>query len=102
MKPLVKNTISILSAGLLALGSAIYPNFVSAVEVSNSILEKNNKTASPLDNNLETKVTLSFPGSEDVLAQDIVFVLDKSGASDQKGIDSQARQFLDDIKQQAD
>lgn len=50
MKPLVKNTISILSAGLLALGSAIYPNFVSAVEVSNSILEKNNKTASPLDN----------------------------------------------------
>ncbi|WP_122820416.1 vWA domain-containing protein [Varibaculum vaginae] len=36
------------------------------------------------------------------MAQDVVFVLDKSGASYATGIDAKAQQFLTDIKQQAD
>lgn len=65
-------------------------------------LAKNNKTATKLDSQLTTNISLSFPGKEDVLAQDVVFVLDKSGASDATGIDAKAQQFLTDIKQQAD
>jgi hypothetical protein len=60
------------------------------------------KTADELDSNLETKVTLSFPGEEDHLGSDIVFVLDKSGASDWSGIYAQAKAFLEDVKAQAD
>lgn len=60
------------------------------------------KTAEALDDNLETKVTLSFPGKEDQLGSDIVFVLDKSGASDWSGIYEQAKEFLDYVKTQAD
>lgn len=49
-------------------------------------LEKNQKTATKLDENLETKVTLSFPGKREAEASDVVFVLDKSGASAQTDI----------------
>lgn len=59
------------------------------------------KTAEALDDNLETKVTLSFPGKEDNLGSDIVFVLDKSGASDWSGIYEKAKDFLNDVKEQA-
>lgn len=60
------------------------------------------KTAAPLDDNLETEIRLSFPGQEDQLGSDIVFVLDKSGASAQEDIYNLAKQFLDELKQQAD
>ena len=47
-------------------------------------LTQNVKTATPLDENLKTKVTLSFPGQREAEPSDVVFVLDKSGASAQK------------------
>ncbi len=64
-------------------------------------LEKNQKTATKLDENLETKVTLSFPGKREAEASDVVFVLDKSGASAQTDIYKQAKDFLGQISQKA-
>lgn len=66
-----------------------------------STLEKNQKTATELDENLETKVTLSFPGKREAEPSDVVFVLDKSGASAQKDIYNQAKTFLEEINQKA-
>lgn len=63
--------------------------------------DKLQKTAEELDENDESKVTLSFPGKQDALASDIVFVLDKSGASAQEDIYAQARKFLENIKSTA-
>ena len=65
------------------------------------VLDKNNKTATVLDKNLETEVELSFPGKQGVLPADVVFVLDKSGASAANDIYKQAKQFLQEIKNEA-
>ena len=66
-----------------------------------SALEQNQKMATELDENLETKVTLSFPGKREAEPSDVVFVLDKSGASAQKDIYNHAKQFLGQISQKA-
>ena len=66
-----------------------------------STLEQNQKTATELDENLETKVTLSFPGKREAEPSDVVFVLDKSGASAQKDIYNQAKEFLGQISQKS-
>lgn len=66
-----------------------------------STLEQNQKTATELDENLETKVTLSFPGKREAEPSDVVFVLDKSGASAQKDIYNQAKEFLEQISKKA-
>ena len=66
-----------------------------------STLEQNQKMATELDENLETKVTLSFPGKREAEPSDVVFVLDKSGASAQKDIYNQAKTFLEEINQKA-
>ena len=66
-----------------------------------SALEQNWKMATELDENLETKVTLSFPGKREAEPSDVVFVLDKSGASAQKDLYNQAKQFLGQISQKA-
>lgn len=64
--------------------------------------EKSNKTATPLDDQNETEITLTFPGKQDILGSDIVFVLDKSGASAEKDIFKQAKGFLEEIKKNAE
>lgn len=66
-----------------------------------STLEQNQKTATELDENLETNVTLSFPGKREAEPADVVFVLDKSGASAQKDIYNQAKSFLEEVKTKA-
>lgn len=66
-----------------------------------SALEQNQKMATELDENLETKVTLSFPGKREAEPSDVVFVLDKSGASAQMDIYNQAKGFLSQISQKA-
>lgn len=66
-----------------------------------SALEQNQKMATELDENLETKVTLSFPGKREAEPSDVVFVLDKSGASAQTDIYKQAKEFLEQISQKA-
>ena len=105
MKALLKKTMGLLMATLVAFGVMVGTTQAfadgSAETVKQDALEKNNKTATKLDGKLTTNISLSFPGKEDVLAQDIVFVLDKSGASDQEGISAQAKGFLEDIKKQA-
>ena len=68
---------------------------------SSAALEQNQKTATELDENLETKVTLSFPGKREAEPSDVVFVLDKSGASAQMDIFNQAKEFLSQISQKA-
>ena len=68
---------------------------------SSAALEQNQKMATELDENLETKVTLSFPGKREAEPSDVVFVLDKSGASAQMDIYKQAKELLSQISQKA-
>lgn len=56
------------------------------------------KTATNLDANLETTVTLSFPSEEVSLDSDVVFVLDKSTSAQ---VYSEAVRMLDALKEQA-
>lgn len=79
---------------------AIADEVVGATDQS-SALTQNVKTATALDENLETKVTLSFPGQREAEPADVVFVLDKSGASAQTDIFKQAKAFLEEINQKA-
>lgn len=66
-----------------------------------STLEQNQKAATDLDENLETRATLSFPGKREAEPSDVVFVLDKSGASAQMDIYNQAKSFLEVVKAKA-
>ena len=100
MKMIMKKSMSFLMALLIMLGMCASAS--SALAEENNILQKNDKTATALDSNLETKVKLSFPGKQEILAEDIVFVLDKSGASAQTEIFNNAKKFLDDIKTQTE
>ena len=73
----------------LALGIAVPTTAALADDAATDqapVLEQNQKTATELDGNLETKVTLSFLGKREAEASDVVFVLDKSGASAQTDI----------------
>ena len=70
----------------------------AAASGQTTALEQNQKTATELDENLETNVTLSFPGKREAEPADVVFVLDKSGASAQKDIYNQAKSFLEEVK----
>lgn len=105
VKTLVKKTMGLLMATLVAFGvmaGTTQAFATGSVGIDKQeALDKNNKRATKLDNQLITNISLSFPGKEDVLAQDIVFVLDKSGASDQEGISTKAKEFLEEIKTQA-
>ena len=90
----------------LTLGMAAPATTALAADLAGEVdpsaaLEKNQKTATELDENLETKVTLSFPGKREAEPSDVVFVLDKSGASAQKDIYNQAKEFLGQISQKA-
>lgn len=73
----------------------------AAASGQTTALEQNQKTATELDENLETNVTLSFPGKREAEPADVVFVLDKSGASAQKDIYNQAKSFLEEVKTKA-
>ena len=90
----------------LTLGMAAPATMALAADLAGEVdpsaaLEQNQKTATELDKNLETKVTLSFPGKREAEPSDVVFVLDKSGASAQKDIYNQAKEFLGQISQKA-
>ena len=56
------------------------------------------KTATNLDSNYESKVTLSLPSAEEQLASDVVFVLDKSTSAT---LEQQALDMLTKLKEQA-
>lgn len=87
----------------IAMSVPVAPAFATDAAASGqtAALELNQKTATELDENLETKVTLSFPGKREAEPADVVFVLDKSGASAQKDIFNQAKSFLEEVKTKA-
>ena len=90
----------------LTLGMAAPATTALAADLAGEVdpstaLEQNQKMATELDKNLETKVTLSFPGKREAEPSDVVFVLDKSGASAQVDIYKQAKEFLGQISQKA-
>lgn len=90
----------------LTLGMAAPATTALAADLAGEVdpstaLEQNQKMATELDKNLETKVTLSFPGKRETEPSDVVFVLDKSGASAQMDIYKQAKEFLSQISQKA-
>lgn len=95
----------VLGGALLAIAMSVpvAPAFATDTAASGQItaLEQNQKMATELDENLETKVTLSFPGKREAEPADVVFVLDKSGASAQKDIYNQAKSFLEEVKTKA-
>lgn len=86
----------------IAMSVPVAPAFATdAASGQTTALEQNQKTATELDENLETNVTLSFPGKREAEPADVVFVLDKSGASAQKDIYNQAKSFLEEVKTKA-
>ena len=87
----------------IAMSVPVAPAFATDTAASGqtTALEQNQKMATELDENLETKVTLSFPGKREAEPADVVFVLDKSGASAQKDIYNQAKSFLEEVKTKA-
>lgn len=102
----LKRAVTVGAALALTLGMATPATMSFADDAAgdaeqSSTLEQNQKMATELDENLETKVTLSFPGKREAEPSDVVFVLDKSGASAQKDIYNQAKEFLGQISQKA-
>ena len=103
----LKRTVAVCAVAALTFGvSVTTPPQATADEVvgatdQSAALTQNVKTATALDENLETKVTLSFPGQREAEPADVVFVLDKSGASAQTDIFKQAKAFLEEINQKA-
>lgn len=102
-----KRTVAVCAVAALTFGVCVNtPLPATAEEIpgatdQSATLSQNVKTATALDENLETKVTLSFPGQREAEPADVVFVLDKSGASAQTDIFKQAKAFLEEINQKA-
>ncbi len=90
---------AVLAAGALVSAA---PTLAAETVGGGTVLENASKTATELDGNLESKVTLSFPGKQQTASSDVVFVIDKSGASAQEEIKAQAKQFLGEIKEAAE
>ena len=57
------------------------------------------KTATPLDSNYQSKVTLSLPSREEELVSDVVFVLDKSTSAE---LQEEAIQMLNELQKQVE
>lgn len=102
----ITRAVALCAVAALALGICLPTSTAFAAEPTAetdqaSALQQNTKTATELDENLETNVTLSFPGKREAEPADVVFVLDKSGASAQMDIYNQAKEFLGQISQKA-
>ena len=107
LKDALKRIAVIGAAMALTLGMAAPATTALAADLAGEVdpstaLEQNQKMATELDKNLETKVTLSFPGKREAEPSDVVFVLDKSAFSDDKAIYDQAKSFLDEVKAKAE
>lgn len=91
---------AVLALGMSAPAASAFAEDAPATDQATALMQ-NQKTATELDENLETNVTLSFPGKREAEPADVVFVLDKSGASAQKDIYNQAKSFLEEVKTKA-
>ena len=90
-----------LTLGMVTPATMSFADNAAGDAEQSSTLEQNQKAATDLDENLETRVTLSFPGKREAEPSDVVFVLDKSGASAQMDIYNQAKSFLEVVKAKA-
>lgn len=85
---------------LLCFLTAILSVFLMSVPVEakeNQWDISKSKTATPLDENYQTKVTLSLPSKSEKLESDVVFVLDKSTSTQ---VEDQALEMLGKLQQQ--
>ena len=86
--------------GLLALKAAHGIDPIDPGEPGGGDWDENHsksKTATPLDANYESDVTLSLPSAEEQLESDVVFVLDKSTSTI---VEDEALAMLDDLRGQ--
>ena len=84
--------------GLTALKAAHGVEPIDPGEVPEDTWETSkSKTATNLDADYQSQVTLSLPASEEELVSDVVFVLDKSTSSE---VEDQAIQMLEDLNKQ--
>lgn len=78
----MKNSKRILGILLLLVFSVFISKTVSAATLDTDKLEKSkSKTATALDENYESRITISLPSKEEELVSDVVFVLDYSSCS---------------------
>ncbi len=87
-----------LFSAVLAAGALVSAAPALAAEtVGGSVLEKAGKTATELDNNLESTVTLSVPSAEESLASEIVFVMDGSNSTKDEVV-KESLSLLEELK----
>lgn len=80
----MKNSKRILGVLLLLVFSVFVGKTVNAATLDNEKLEKSkSKTATALDENYESRITISLPSKEEELVSDVVFVLDYSSCSEE-------------------
>lgn len=92
--------LTVLLTALSLFGSTLaYAEDSAGASSDAEYLEKMSKTtvATQLDKNDEVQIELKFPGKEDVMASDVVFVIDKSSSG--VSVDT-ANQFLDAVSRQ--
>ena len=92
-----KKLAAALLAGMMAVSMAMTASAVNLQETEWDISKS--KTATNLDENFESKVTLSLPSAEEQLVTDVVFVLDKSTSAD---LEQQALIMLENLKEQVE
>ena len=82
-----------------AMFAAPEPDTVEDPTISSGLVDghSKSKTATNLDENYQSKVTLSLPSAEEQLVSDVVFVLDKSTSAD---LEDQAIAMLGDLNNQ--
>lgn len=86
-----------LLASLLAASLLLTPGAATAAEASWDV--SRSKTATNLDEQYVSRVTLSLPSAEEALVSDVVFVLDESSCSDP--VKAEVSRMLDSLYAQA-
>lgn len=101
MKHFLKKLSALAASSAMVLGTgmtAVFAYDAAPPEPTEWEVSKS-KTATPLDADYESEVTLSLPSAEEQLVTDVVFVLDKSTSAE---IKSQTLDMLESLKAQVD
>ncbi|WP_102338051.1 VWA domain-containing protein [Collinsella provencensis] len=81
-KGLIRAFTAVMTSVFLAMVFVATPAMGATADIWNI---SKSKTATNLDENYESQVTLSLPSAEEELVSDIVFVMDESSCNDQQG-----------------
>ena len=95
MKHKMSKLLSVLLCCVMLL--SLMPVTAAAVDAGPDWTVSGSKTATNLDSNFESQVTLSLPSAEEPLVTDVVFVLDKSTSPH---LEDEALKMLSDLKTQ--